>query len=100
MARTSTYGRAPFDLGPLVGLFLFLFLAVSLVALVARFAWPSRGAARAGLKTGTGRATGTARAAPAPAVPLPEIDPSTPVARLLPAPPKAARAPVYLGRDL
>src|SRR5262245_52725141 len=117
MARTSTSGRAPFDLGPLVALCLFLFLAGSLVAgslvvLGTRLAW-SPLVLGLTLKTGTGRAAPAetadpGRAAPAPArtadasseAPLPAIDPATPLADLLPPPPKAGHAPVYLGGDL
>src|SRR5438552_703658 len=33
-------------------------------------------------------------------LPLPQIDPTTPVADLLPSPPKTNKAPVYLGDDL
>jgi len=35
-----------------------------------------------------------------PSVPLPDIDPATPAARLLPTPPQTSKAPVYLGEDL
>ena len=35
-----------------------------------------------------------------PPLPLPQIDPTTPITDLLPTPPKASRASVYLGDDL
>jgi hypothetical protein len=85
--------RSSFARGLLVGCFTPPALLVVVVVGVALY----EGAGPSGNSLDAWSA-GTANTAPPP--PLPRIDPDAPAAALLPAAPKAGKAPVYLGEDL